>query len=317
MEDRFLRAMQDQPDDLCLRLVFCDWLEERGDPRGELLRLMHTLTQKPNGRDRKDCENRLRALLAAGVELVGPRWTNSSGMHFVWVPAGTFLMGSPTPEPDHQDTEVLHEVTLTRGFYLGVHPVTQAQWQAALGDNPSRFRAGQNPVEGVSWSDCQDFCKALARKDGLATELPTPYRLPTEAEWEYACRAGTGTSYFFGDTLSTQLANFHINDPSGNGASGKSREQTTPVGNFPPNAWGLADMHGNVFEWCADGYVPYPRNRSPTRIARTTTFACFAAVPGTPLPRGADLLIEPGLPAITAGPMSVAGCATSPNITIT
>lgn len=253
MEEDFLRALQEQPDNQCLRLVFSDWLEERGDLRGELLRLLHTLTQTCNGHDRRAGESRLRNLLAAGVQPVGPRWTNSLGMAFAWIPAGTFLMGSPLHEPERQHNETPHQVTLTRGFYLGVHPVTQAQWQTVLGENPSRFPHPDQPVEGISWLDCQEFCAALAKKDGLGTGLPSPYRLPTEAEWEYACRAGTTTAFHCGDTLAPQQANYHAN-----GATGKRRQQTSPVGQFPANAWGLTDMHGNVFEWCADGYLPYP-----------------------------------------------------------
>jgi len=256
-EETFLQALREQPDDNNLRLVFADWLEERGDARGELLRLTHLLTQTLDSPNRGALETRLHTLLAAGVQPVGPSWTNSIGMRFTWVPPGTFHMGSPGHEPERQTNETRHRVTLTRGFYLGVHPVTQAQWQTVMGRNASRFLGDTRPVECVSWEDCQQFCQKLTRKDGLEGELPSPYRMPTEVEWEYACRSGTTSAFHFGDNISTIQANFHANYVSSVGPKGKYRQETTPVGTFRGNAWGLYDMHGNVFEWCADSYRPY------------------------------------------------------------
>jgi formylglycine-generating enzyme required for sulfatase activity len=134
-----------------------------------------------------------------------------------------------------------------------VAPVTQAQWQAVMGYNPSYFKGDDRPVEKVSWGDCQEFCLIhLAARDGKR------YRLPTEAEWEYACRAGTTTPFSFGETISTDQANYDGNYTYGKGKKGTYRQQTTMVGSFPPNAWGLFDMQGNVWEWCQDGYGPYP-----------------------------------------------------------
>src|SRR5277367_2034319 len=122
-EQAFLQAMQENPEDTALRLVFADWLEERGDPRGELLRLLHTLTQSVEVPDRSKLEDRLRSLLAAGVQPVGPFWTNSIGMKFAWIPAGTFLMGSPANEKERSEDETQHKVTLCKGYYLAVCPV--------------------------------------------------------------------------------------------------------------------------------------------------------------------------------------------------
>ena len=257
IEASFLQSLREQPDDTHLRLVFADWLEERGDLRGELLRLTHLLTEPGCVLDRAGSEARLRTLLACGVQPVGPRWTNGLGMEFVWIPPGGFVMGSPLTEALRHDAETPHPVTLTRGFYLGVTAVTQVQWRAVLGENPSAFHGDQRPVEGVSWDDCQQFCQELTRKDGLSPGLQTPYRLPTEAEWEYACRAGTSSAYFFGDALAATQAQFHAHYLTGKGDQ-IQRQQTALSGQFAPNAWGLHDMHGNVYEWCADGYTAYP-----------------------------------------------------------
>jgi sulfatase modifying factor 1 len=124
-----------------------------------------------------------------------------------------------------------------------------------MGNNPSTFKGEKNlPVETVSWRDCQEFIKKLRKKD------KKPYRLPTEAEWEYACRAGTTTPFHFGDTISTDQANYNGNYIYGNGKKGVYRKRTNPVGSFPANAWGLQDMHGNVWEWCQDWFGDYPQN---------------------------------------------------------
>jgi formylglycine-generating enzyme required for sulfatase activity len=148
-------------------------------------------------------------------------------MKFAWSPPGTFLMGSPPDEEDREDDEQQHRVTLTRGFWLGVTPVTQAQWQAVLGSNPSHYQGDDRPVEQVSWNDCRKRCQRLAEGDGRR------YRLPTEAGWEYACRASTTTPFHFGATISTDLANYNGKYTYGKGPKGVSRRQTTPVGSFP------------------------------------------------------------------------------------
>jgi uncharacterized protein (TIGR02996 family) len=239
-EQAFLQAMLEDPRDLALRLIFADWLEEHGDPRGELLRLTHLLTQDTEQPNRPQMEDWLRWLLDAGVQPIGPFWTNAVGMRFAWVPPGVFLMGSPDTELERRDDEAQHRVWLTKGLWLGVYPVTRPQWQVVRGINPSLFEREPLPVAQVSWQDCQAFCAALSQRDGRR------YALPTEAEWEYACRAGTTTAYAFGDFLDRTHANYGQNEEHG---------QTVPVGSYRPNAFGLYDMHGNVSEWCQDWYI--------------------------------------------------------------
>jgi formylglycine-generating enzyme required for sulfatase activity len=184
-------------------------------------------------------------------------FTNSIGMKFVWIPPGTFLMGSPKEEKERQlfnADETQHKVTLTKGFYMGVYAVTQEQYETVMGKNPSHFKGEKNlPVQTVSWNDCQEFVKKLREKDKKL------YRLPTEAEWEYSCRAGTKTPFHFGETISTDQANYNGDFTYGDGKKGVYREKTTPVGSFPANAWGLHDMHGNVWEWCEDWHGDYPQ----------------------------------------------------------
>ncbi len=190
---------------------------------------------------------------------VGSTWTEPiTGMEFVYVPPGRFMMGSPKSEEGRWDDESpVHEVHFDQGFYMGKYPVTQAEWQKMMGKNPSRFKGERRPVENVPWNDAQEFLKKLnARVQSVGatgrSPLPYPFRLPSEAEWEYACRAGTTTPFYFGETINTDQANYDGNYTYGKGKKGVYRKQTTDVGSFPPNAWGLYDMHGNVYEWCED-----------------------------------------------------------------
>ncbi len=189
---------------------------------------------------------------------------NGTSLRMMDIPAGTFLMGSPEGELDRNSDEgPQHEVNVPR-FFLGKYPITQAQWRTVaamepikneLNPEPSRFKGDDRPVEGVSWHDATEFCKRLSRHTGRT------YRLPSEAEWEYACRAGTTTPFHFGETITTDLANYQGTDEVqlnwsgsyGDGPKGEYREETTPVGNFEvANEFGLCDMHGNVWEWCQD-----------------------------------------------------------------
>jgi formylglycine-generating enzyme required for sulfatase activity len=178
-------------------------------------------------------------------------------MKFVLIPPGRFRMGSPEGEEGHSKEEQLHTVRLTKPFYLGKYPVTQAQYKALTGENPSHFKGEDLPVEEVTWIDCDGFGKKMTerRKDGSL------YRLPTEAEWEYSCRGGRAVSMAFGigdgKSLNSSQANFDGNYPYGGASKGVYREKTTPVGNFQANVFGLYDMHGNVWQWCGDWYAEY------------------------------------------------------------
>jgi formylglycine-generating enzyme required for sulfatase activity len=181
-------------------------------------------------------------------------------LQMLLIPAGTFTMGSPEDEPERSQNEAQHEVTVPP-FFLGRYPVTQAQWRAvaalpqvkrAIEPAPSHFKGDNRPVEQVSWYEAVEFCDRLQQHTGR------PYRLPSEAEWEYACRAGTTSSFHFGQTLTTEVANYDGNHTYADGPKGEYRKETTPVDQFDvANAFGLCDMHGNVWEWCQDQYGDY------------------------------------------------------------
>jgi len=181
------------------------------------------------------------ALHAADAPRPGDVLTNSIGMKLACVPAGEFAMGSPAGEKGREEEEALHRVKITRPFRLGAAEVTQAQWKVVSGGRRGKFEGENLPVEDISWADAVAFCEKLSKMEGRK------YRLPTEAEWEYACRAGTA-GRFAGD----KLDDFAWYDANSDG-------RTHPVATKKPNAWGLYDMHGNVAEWCADYYAPaYP-----------------------------------------------------------
>lgn len=183
------------------------------------------------------------------------RFSNSIGMDFVYIGPGTFLMGSPEDDYNRNKDETQHRVTLTKGFFMQTTEVTQDQWQLIMDANPSKYAycGGDCPVEMISWNDAQAFITKLNRK-----ERTRHYRLPTEAEWEYACRAGTHTRFYFGNSLYASQANYNGNHPLPGDPRGRNVNRTLPVRSFPPNRLGLHDMHGNVYEWCSDWYADYP-----------------------------------------------------------
>lgn len=192
-------------------------------------------------------------LLWSGVLWSAPATTDTNriGIAFVWIPPGSFRMGVPSG-PDAQDSETpQHPVTISQGFYLGKFEVTQAQWVAVMGSNPSQFRDLSRPVERVSWDDVQTFIRRLNAQEGVQL-----YRLPTEAEWEYAARAGTETAFYWGDDASL-VAEYAWYDAN-------SEKQTHPVGQKRPNGWGLYDMAGNVWEWVQDWYGEQYYKTAPT-----------------------------------------------------
>jgi len=195
------------------------------------------------------------ALFAARLVAPGPAdfyIEPGTGMVLIAIRPGPFMMGSLESEPGRNDDEALHRVTISRLFYIGQHEVTQAEWMKVIGSNPSRFSDCERcPVEQVDFYQVNNF---LSRLNAGTTAMR--FRLPTEAEWEYACRAGTSTPYNTGARLGTSQANIdsrYTVDVEG----GAAYDKTLPVGKFPPNAWGLYDMHGNVWEWTNDRYGPY------------------------------------------------------------
>ena len=183
-------------------------------------------------------------------------------MDLIGIPGGKYLMGSPEDEPERANDEGPQHKVKIRPFLMGKYPVTQAQWKAIMKNNPSRFTEDEDhPVEKVSWFDCLDFCEKLSQK------LGREFRLPTEAEWEYAARAKSTTPFFFGETITTELANYNGEYTYGIEKEGEYRHKTTKVGSFSPNRFGLYDIHGNVAEWCEDSwhdnYENAPSNEAP------------------------------------------------------
>jgi eukaryotic-like serine/threonine-protein kinase len=168
------------------------------------------------------------------------------GLDLVSIPSGTFMMGD---ERHHQDEQPVHQVTVP-AFFMSKYPITQIQYRSIMGENVGSGSGDNYPIENVSWDDAIAFCTKLSQQSG------DRFTLPSESQWEYACRAGTTTAFYFGETISPELVNYNGDYPYQGAPTGENRAQTTPVGSFPPNAFGLYDMHGNVWEWCLDEYQP-------------------------------------------------------------
>lgn len=186
----------------------------------------------------------------------------ASGVEFILIQPGTFDMGTPLSESGREPQEVRHRVTLTRPFYLGRYEVTEAQWTRIMDRNPSQFQGCPScPVERVSLYDVEAFIERVNERSGGS------FRLPTEAEWEFACRAGGSAPFGNRSTLSSRDANIDGTHPY-DAPKGSARGQTIPVGYFPPNAWGLYDMSGNVWEWVQDWHCPYPSGPATDPVGR-------------------------------------------------
>ena len=194
-------------------------------------------------------------------EPLGAEAGDATSLTMLWMPPGRFWMGSPEEEPERGSVEGPQHLVQLQGFFLSQTTITQAQWRYVadwkpnkgerawskkLNPNPSHFKGDQRPVEQVSWEDAMQFCHRLSQRTGRN------YTLPSEAQWEYACQAGTTTTFYCGSTISMKLANYDGTKVYGDGEKGDYRQQTTDATTFPANPWGLHDMHGNVWEWCAD-----------------------------------------------------------------
>jgi uncharacterized protein (TIGR02996 family) len=255
--DDFLQAIVADPHNASTTwAVLADWLEDQGDPRWEFVRLLHQREYRSDMRP-EDRDERVRQLLASGMQPIAPSIINSIGMRLVLIPAGIFLMESPDGE-GYEDEHPQHEVEITTPFFLGAFSVTQEQYQRVMGKNPSAFCAtgtmnfcveGMDtkrfPFETVSWNAAITVCQLLSNRPEEKT-AGRSYYLPTEAEWEYACRGGavSYSRFHYGAFLHPTQAN----------SRGSNLRRPCPVGSYPANGFGLFDMHGNVEEWCLDWY---------------------------------------------------------------
>ena len=212
----------------------------------------------------------LQPNVVAAPTLIHEDLGNGIILEMTSIPAGEFIMGSPEYEESHENTESPQHQVKVASFYMGTFLITQAQFRAIMNASPSCMVGEDHPVECVSWNAVVDFCTLLSQKTGRN------YRLPSEAEWEYVCRAGTKTSFHFGNAINTNLANYDGRYIYRSGAKGEYRQTTTPVGTFSPNAFGLYDMHGNVWEWCQDiwhdDYIGAPIDGSAWESGRSSIY---------------------------------------------
>jgi uncharacterized protein (TIGR02996 family) len=269
--DALLAGIVAEPLEETRWLVLADYLEENDDPRrAELLRLHRKLLAtccEPDAHpERAAWQRRVVELLDAGVAPCVPQRTLMlpGGIPLVgaFVPPGSFLMG----DTEDSTAQPVHRTTLTQGYFLGVHPVTQAQWEAVMGTERGYIKGPNRPVDyRVTCEDARAFCTALSGSTARRVELPT------EAQWEWACRAGTTTHFHFGDVPSTDRFNYNGSHTWKGSKKGTNRDQTTDVGSFPPNAWGLFDLHGNVWEYCADEYAPYSSDEQIDPIGKNNS----------------------------------------------
>jgi uncharacterized protein (TIGR02996 family) len=279
IEHAVLQAIHDNPRDETSWLVLADWLEENGQAdRAEMLRLHRQLRTLQTDKERKPLEERFQRLLRDGVQPCVPILTNSIGMKLALIPPGQFWLGSPPTEPGrYADESPRRLIELSRPFYLGVYPVTQADFRRVTGLSPSTFApAGSHaaavagldtsrfPVEGITWAEAIAFCNSLGK---LPAERKAKriYRLPTEVDWEYACRGGAAmtTPFPYGTKMTSRYANF--NDSSQRSKRRRILGRTSEVGSYLPNGFGLYDMVGNVWQWCADWYVPDAYSNHPPK----------------------------------------------------
>ena len=282
MIEQLLTALHRSASDQVAWLALADALEEADDPRAELVRLTTRLRTTQAYEQRDLDEARVQRLIREGMDPCMPRLTVSLNVEMTLIPPGVFMMGAKKGEWDQGAKETpRHPVTLTKPFYLGTHLITQKQYRTLMKSNPSTFLPDPEshynvpfkstdtfPVDGISFEMAEEFCERLSAR---ATERRAKrvYRLPTEAEWEYACRAGTSTMFHYGPQLDSRMANFDGNyafpERQDDGEEIIYLFRTCPVGSFRPNAFGLYDMHGNLWEWCSDRYS----DRTYTRAART------------------------------------------------
>ncbi len=275
--DALLAGIVSDPLEETRWLVLADWLEENDDlRRAELLRLhrkmLATCCEPDAHSERAVWQARMVELLIAGVRPCVPQETlmlpGGVPMTFSFIPPGVFLMGSDKGD-DHE--KPVHRAEVSQAFFLGVYPITQAQWFAVMGTDPSQYQGAELPVESVSWEDAEEFCARLLES------VSRRISLPTETEWEYACRSATSTEYYFGDVIHTGLVNYseNRNENPLESFTPTGEPRTAKVGTFPPNAWGLFDCHGNVWEWCdgrdysySTGKERHPEDPDEVRMIR-------------------------------------------------